>query len=431
MFLNLIYPTLVLQCHALINELLASHSTDLQQRAYELQTLLTLNMNTVESVMPFDASCEDIEVDKNLSFLEGFIQQALKNGASPYVPESERSGVASISNFRNQDHHETSAHSLRFEAYEVPKPPVVLAHASPVAQIPSTDIVAVSDSMTSKEGHQVSAPPTIADASADSGLRLRLDGVQKKWGRQTYSSPAPSTTSSSSHKAASDITHSDLYVSSSSHSRDLSYDSRRQQPEVSAEKQKLAASIFGASSTKAENKTSGGSKASKSSHARAEKVQSSMVVASSAEAPTGKTIPSQPPLDLLDLGEDNGPSINTSAVEDPFKQLEGLLAPSAVPPSVKPDASLAPTQAVDLMALYTDAPTAGQLDAVSLSSTNVDAAFLKSGPSDDNGNSNGITVTVVKKGPSRQDSLQKDALSRQVGVIPSGRNPHLFKDLLG
>ncbi|XP_031479468.1 AP-4 complex subunit epsilon [Nymphaea colorata] len=419
------------ECHALINELLASHSTDLQQRAYELQTLLTLNMNTVESVMPFDASCEDIEVDKNLSFLEGFIQQALKNGASPYVPESERSGVASISNFRNQDHHETSAHSLRFEAYEVPKPPVVLAHASPVTQMPSTDIVAVSDSMTSKEDHQASAPPTIPDASADSGLRLRLDGVQKKWGRQTYSSAAPSTTSSSSHKAASDITHSDLYVSSSSHSRDLSYDSRRQQPEVSAEKQKLAASIFGASSTKAENKTPGGSKASKSSHARAEKVQSSMVVASSAEAPTGKTIPSQPPPDLLDLDEDNGPSINTSAVEDPFKQLEGLLAPPAVPPSVKPDASLAPTQAVDLMALYSDAPTAGQLDAVSLSSTNMDAAFLKSGPSDDNGNSNGITVTMVKKGPSTQDSLQKDALSRQVGVIPSGRNPHLFKDLLG
>ncbi|CAN6447754.1 unnamed protein product [Victoria cruziana] len=411
------------ECHALINELLASHSTDLQQRAYELQTLLTLNMHTVENIMPFDASCEDIEVDKNISFLEGFIQQALKNGARPYIPESERSGVVSINNFRDQDHHEASAHSLRFEAYEIPKPPV-LAHASPVIHIPSTDIVAVSESVASKESHQASAPPTIPDASADTGVRLRLDGIQKKWGRPSYSSAAPTTTSSSSYKTASDTTHSDLYVSSRSYSTDVSYNSRRPESEVSAEKQKLAASIFGTSSTKNGKKASGGSRASKSSYAKVEKVQPSMVVASSTEAPA------QPPPDLLDLGEDNGPSMNVSAVEDPFKQLEGLLAPSVVAPSVKPEVSSGPTQPVDLMALYSDACSVGKIDAVGLSSSNMKAAILKSSSSDSGRNFN-VTENVVKKGPSAQDSLQKDALSRQIGVIPSGRNPHLFKDLLG
>ena len=52
----------LLQCQSLIEELSASHSTDLQQRAYELQAVIGLDARAVESVMPLDASCEDIEV---------------------------------------------------------------------------------------------------------------------------------------------------------------------------------------------------------------------------------------------------------------------------------------------------------------------------------------------------------------------------------
>ena len=50
------------QCQAFINELSASHSTDLQQRAYEIQALLGFDANTLSAVLPTDASCEDIEV---------------------------------------------------------------------------------------------------------------------------------------------------------------------------------------------------------------------------------------------------------------------------------------------------------------------------------------------------------------------------------
>lgn len=52
----------LVQCQSLIEELSVSHSTDLQQRAYELQALIGLDVRAVESVMPSDASCEDIEV---------------------------------------------------------------------------------------------------------------------------------------------------------------------------------------------------------------------------------------------------------------------------------------------------------------------------------------------------------------------------------
>lgn len=52
----------LLQCQSLIEELSASHSTDLQQRAYELQAVISLDAHAIGSVMPLDASCEDIEV---------------------------------------------------------------------------------------------------------------------------------------------------------------------------------------------------------------------------------------------------------------------------------------------------------------------------------------------------------------------------------
>ena len=52
----------LLQCQSFIEELLASHSTDLQQRAYELQAILGLDANVATNIMPMDASCEDIEV---------------------------------------------------------------------------------------------------------------------------------------------------------------------------------------------------------------------------------------------------------------------------------------------------------------------------------------------------------------------------------
>ena len=51
----------------MVEELSASHSTDLQQRAYELQAVVSLDAHAVESILPLDASCEDIEVNTELT----------------------------------------------------------------------------------------------------------------------------------------------------------------------------------------------------------------------------------------------------------------------------------------------------------------------------------------------------------------------------
>ncbi|OMO93679.1 hypothetical protein COLO4_16747 [Corchorus olitorius] len=401
------------ECQSLIEELLASHSTDLQQRAYELQAVIGLEARAVECIMPSDASCEDIEVDKSLSFLNGYVQEAIEKGAQPYIPESERSGMLNISNFRNQDHIEASSHGLRFEAYELPKPTV--QSSIPPASLASNELVPVPEPVYSRESYQTPMPSVSSDAGS-SELKLRLDGVQKKWGRPTYS-PATSTVNSTTQKTVNGTTQVDGASSSNSKSRET-YDSRKPQVEISPEKQKLAASLFGGSS-KAEKRPASGHKTSKASSHTVEK---SHVPKSSVEVMSEKRAPVQPPPDLLDLGE---PTVASSAPSiDPFKQLEGLLDPTQDASAVN-HGSIAATKSPDIMGLYAETPAGIQ---------DKDDGNLLSGLSNlsvTNMPSGTTTTMQSSKGPNLKDALEKDALVRQMGVTPSTQNPNLFKDLLG
>ncbi|XP_010909540.1 AP-4 complex subunit epsilon isoform X2 [Elaeis guineensis] len=407
------------ECQSLIDELSASHSTDLQQRAYELQALLGLDSQAVESVMPLDASCEDIEIDKNLSFLDSFVIQSIEKGARPYIPENERSGMFNIGNFRSQYQHEASSHSLRFEAYELPKPSPPPTVAQVALPLPTTDLVQMPEQTYPRETHQAANLPSATHASsADFGVKLRLEGVQRKWGRPTYSSPSASS-SSSTQKTANGATHLDGGGTASSQTRDSFYDSRRQQAEVSAEKQKLAASLFGASTVKSEKRQPSAHKTPKGISTSTEKPAVKGAISSS-EPPKEKTLPSSPPPDLLDLGEPTPASIPSV---DPFKQLEGLLGPTSAPSAIDHSSAAGP-KAPDLMALYADAPPAG----VSSGSLNPALADMYTVNKNSHETAN---VAAVKKGPNLQDSLQKDATARQVGVTPTGNNPNLFSDLLG
>ncbi|CAI6005864.1 unnamed protein product [Closterium sp. NIES-64] len=75
---------------ALVEEMVAAHSTDVQHRAYQLQALLALRPDTLAAVLPVDASCEDIEIDPALPFLDGYVADSLAAGARPYLSESDR-----------------------------------------------------------------------------------------------------------------------------------------------------------------------------------------------------------------------------------------------------------------------------------------------------------------------------------------------------
>lgn len=406
------------ECQALIEELSASHSTDLQQRAYELQAVIGLDSQSLESILPFDASCEDIEVDKSLSFLNRYVEEALELGAQPYIPEEQRSGFASISSFKTQGHHEPSSHGLRFEAYEVPKPLPQSKPTPPPSLVPtSSELVPVSEPTYTRETptHQTSLVKLATDGGSHE-IKLRLDGVQKKWGRPTYSSSTPSTSNSSSPNTFNSVSQHDGVGNVSSKARDSSYEYKKQQPEISTEKQKLAASLFGGISSKAEKRPS------TSTQKPTTKVVETKSVVEKAPTP----IHAPPPPDLLDLGEPNNNSGNSSSTSDPFKELEGLIEPGHGGSSANNSNPTSSSKESDLMELYGTIPTSGQSTLVFGSSTPT--------PANKNGQGANNVADILSqgsKGPNLKDALHKDSLVRQMGVTPTTQNPNLFKDLLG
>lgn len=412
------------ECESFIEELLASHSTDLQQRAYELQAVVGLDARAVENIMPMDASCEDIEVDRELSFLNGYVQESLNKGAQPYIPENAQSGALTISSFRHEEQHGSSGHSLRFEAYELPKPSVP-SRPSPVPPVFSTELVPVPEPTYHTEFHEAVAPKLSASGTGSSEIKLRLDGVQRKWGKQTYSSSSPSTSDSDTYKTQNGATQRDVPSSLSSKTRDVSYESRRQQEDINPEKQKLAASLFGGASKSEKRPAGAGHKASRPNSHTADKSHAEKTGPSDGGA--AKASP-QPPPDLLDLGEPT--SISSATSVDPFKQLEGLLDLNEGTPAPGSSGDSA-TKAPDFMSLYGETSFRGQnmMGTENLLST----AEFSHAP-DRNGHGTGSTVTnstQLSKGPNHKDALEKDALVRQMGVTPTSQNPNLFKDLLG
>lgn len=313
------------------------------------------------------------------------MQQSIEKGSQPYIPESERSGFSDVGSFKNLHLHEHAGHGLRFEAYELPKP-APPPNTSPARRPPEiTHTIPNSDAP-----REINKNP---NPSANNEIKLQLSGVPTKWGKPTYSSSPSSSISSTNNNPANGVAHPDPTTIATSQTRDFSHNQKRQQVEVSAEKQRLAASLFGKLS-KSEKKVSSAHKPSRASLPNAEKP----AVKTPTEAPKEKISGSPPPPDLLDFTE-SSPSFPPS--EDPFKQLEELVGPSA---------ALAPS-AHDFMGSY------GQ----GISSI---TPAIKN-------NEEANSVVANKKGPNLRDALEKDSVARQVGVTPTGNNPNLFRDLLG
>lgn len=143
--------------------------------------ILGLNPETVARILQMDASCEDIEVDRNLSFLNEFVESAAANGARLYIPESEHSDMHTTVITGIHDQLEPSAHALPFEAYEVaklPSPPIAAAASS----FPSFEEQKKPESPRSLRTH-LAANSGFDTVSFNPDItRLQLDGVQKKWG---------------------------------------------------------------------------------------------------------------------------------------------------------------------------------------------------------------------------------------------------------
>lgn len=73
------------QCAAkIIDDYTLSEDPDAQRRCLEFQTIITTAPQLLGEVFPVDASLEDVDVDVNMSFLDGIVSVAVANGARPY-----------------------------------------------------------------------------------------------------------------------------------------------------------------------------------------------------------------------------------------------------------------------------------------------------------------------------------------------------------
>eukprot|EP01087_Luapelamoeba_hula_P021168 TRINITY_DN7349_c0_g1_i1.p1 TRINITY_DN7349_c0_g1~~TRINITY_DN7349_c0_g1_i1.p1 ORF type:complete len:1259 (-),score=225.82 TRINITY_DN7349_c0_g1_i1:38-3778(-) len=117
------------QLRNVLHQFKYSNSSDLQQRCYELESILH-NPSLMQQVLPLDASMQDMEVDSHLSFLDTYVRNEISaNGARPYVPPRSRAQPAVLdSNLKLQ-------RNLKWEKYELPaaamEEPSVYTPASP------------------------------------------------------------------------------------------------------------------------------------------------------------------------------------------------------------------------------------------------------------------------------------------------------------
>nr|XP_023672930.1 AP-4 complex subunit epsilon-1 [Paramormyrops kingsleyae] len=136
--------------------------TALRQQAMELE-LLGQDAPLRHRVLPHDASCEDLEVDSSLSFLDGFVSEALALGAAPYKPPHQRQ-------------EELSQHkALNFEPYGPSLPASLSACSLTDRQSPTA--------MSLSSGISGNSTEQMQKASSNT---LKLDGVKKVWGKEGY-----------------------------------------------------------------------------------------------------------------------------------------------------------------------------------------------------------------------------------------------------
>lgn len=142
----------------LIQEFTVSLDTCLRQHAFELKHLHE-NAELMKSLLPVNKSCEDMVVDASLSFLDSHVAEELSQGAAPYKPHHQR-----------QEEKLSQEKVLNFEPY------------------------GLSFSSSGFTGRQspagISLGSDISGNSAETGLKetssLKLEGIQKLWGKEGY-----------------------------------------------------------------------------------------------------------------------------------------------------------------------------------------------------------------------------------------------------
>lgn len=144
----------------------------LAKYCYELEALAA-HADAMRAALPVDASCEDLEVDPGLSFLDGYVAQALAKGAQPYLAPGDRPDEVDVGpRLSVATGAAGGGHGLRFDQYET-------------AKAPSKSMMLEPAPPANGGGGVVSAPEPTA------GSGLNVSGVKSLWGAEGYGAAAP------------------------------------------------------------------------------------------------------------------------------------------------------------------------------------------------------------------------------------------------
>ena len=176
------------QAAAVVDEYTRSKDVDLQQRCLEFQAILMTAPQYLGDILPVDASAEDMEVDINLSFLDGFCHQALENGARPYEkPEDDDDDDDDYGAINT-----SGSGAFKMTPYAKPETninrSVMMSRAGGGSGgVASPGGVSLPPGSNTGTQAQVS---TSVDAVGD-GLSLNTRGAANVWGKKPVAAPAP------------------------------------------------------------------------------------------------------------------------------------------------------------------------------------------------------------------------------------------------
>eukprot|EP00747_Dinoflagellata_sp_TGD_P096813 gnl/TRDRNA2_/TRDRNA2_166944_c1_seq1.p1 gnl/TRDRNA2_/TRDRNA2_166944_c1~~gnl/TRDRNA2_/TRDRNA2_166944_c1_seq1.p1 ORF type:complete len:911 (+),score=179.30 gnl/TRDRNA2_/TRDRNA2_166944_c1_seq1:310-2733(+) len=321
----------------------SSRYTDLQQRCYEFEQLRGCPELT-RRVLPHDASCEDIDVNTDLSFLDGFVRQKVAEGAKHYRSKAERDAQknASTNGFSVGDG--DSKPTLNFTPYQAPTKPSFAS--GPIG------------GSGGEADFGSSGGPSAGPGGGHEQKGLMVSGP-RKWGPTGYNTPGGKPDTSSQYNTSASATSTAVsssqqanpsYSSStgSSYSAKAADDSKAQEM---TEKQKMAAALFGgiggggAAATPAARPTT-------SSYSKPEtKFEPPARTAEPAPPPpAAKPAAAAPPMDLLDLGGSSPTVATPSPPPAAAEQIDMLsLDMPASAPAPAPAAQAASAQLDDLL----------------------------------------------------------------------------------
>ncbi|KAL4452296.1 hypothetical protein ABPG75_007958 [Micractinium tetrahymenae] len=247
---------------ALLEAAARAESVALQQRALEVQALLRAPAATQRAALPYDAAAEDVGVDPDLPFLESFVQQALQNGAAPYLSLEDRLAMGMTRDSGGAGLHAAPhAAALKFQAYAAapppqPRPAPAAAPAAAAASSSGAGNLDFGGLAISQQQRQQPAPAAAAAAAtapvAASGAvpagsgepQLILNKPGRKWGA-TAAPPVAAAPPAAAPAAPATYSQQQHGAAAAAPAAAASSAAAAPPPVVDAEKQRLAASLFG------------------------------------------------------------------------------------------------------------------------------------------------------------------------------------------